>query len=48
MPTLEQKTLVWPDGTRIDFATVEDALDALNQITWALDMNAIILEAYAS
>ena len=46
MPKLEQKTLVWPDGTRIDFATVEAALDALNQITWALDMNSVILEAY--
>lgn len=46
MPKLEQKTLVWPDGTRIDFSTVEDAIDALNQIAWALDMNSIILEAY--
>lgn len=44
MPKLE---LVWPDGTRIDFATVEDALDALNQITWALNMNAVILETYS-
>lgn len=43
MPKLEQKTLVWPDGTRINFASVEDAL---NQIAWALDMNSIILEAY--
>lgn len=43
MPKLE---LVWPDGTRIDFESVEAALDALNQIAWALDMNSIILEAY--
>ena len=44
MPKLENNSLVWPDGTRIDFATVEAALDALNQITLAL--NSIILEAY--
>lgn len=43
MPKLENNSLVWPDGTRINFASVEDTL---NQITWALDMNAAILEAY--
>lgn len=47
MPKLENNSLVWPDGTRINFSTVEDAIDALNQITWALDMNSIILEAYS-
>ena len=50
MPSLLNRrglgVLLWPDGELAVFATFEDAVDALNQITWALDMNSIILEAY--
>lgn len=38
--------LVWPDGEVAVFQTFEDAADALNQLTWALEMNALILESY--
>ena len=38
--------LLWPDGEMAVFQTFEDAVDALNQLTWALEMNALILESY--
>ena len=50
MPSLLNRrgigVLLWPDGEMAVFATFDDAVSALNQITWALDMNTLILEAY--
>lgn len=38
--------LIWEDGDIAVFATFEDAVDALNQLCWALEINNLILESY--